>query len=217
MHCFLFFGFPGESEEDARETYDFILDNEAIIGSFGCGTFSLEHNAPIFRHLEDFPVQLKPSSASSVNVYYSYTTSNGITADRAEELASRLNEDAGKIPKYFASGWIPREHLLSLLAFMSPEELVAAGNSLRVAGGVPRTASAREVFCCVSLGEGDGGIIAINRVNQRVLRLEGASAAVMQLMYDENLPLAILRRQGPDFYSRLIGAPLELALPGRTP
>lgn len=208
MHCFLFFGFPGETEEDAKETYDFVLDNEAIIGSFGCATFSLEHNAPIFRHLEDFPVQLKPSLASSVNVYYSYTTSNGISADRAEELASRLNEDAGKTPKYFASGWIPREHLLSLLAFMSPEELVAAGNSLRVAGGIPSTASARDVFSCVSLGEGDGIVIAINRANQRVLRLVGASAAVMQLMYDENLPLAILRQQGPDFYSRLIGAPL---------
>jgi hypothetical protein len=42
--------------------------------------------------------------------------SDGISAERAEELAAQLNEDARKRPKYFASAWIPREHLLSLLA-----------------------------------------------------------------------------------------------------
>src|SRR5438034_7976019 len=41
MHCFLFFGFPGETESEARETYDFVLDHADIIGSFGAGTFSL--------------------------------------------------------------------------------------------------------------------------------------------------------------------------------
>src|SRR4030095_4703492 len=137
MHCFLFFGFPGETEEDAKESYDFILENDDIIGSFGCGTFALEHNAPISRHLEDFVVmQLKPPPEASVNVYYHYTVSKGISPERADELAARLNEDALKKPKYFASDWIPREHLLSLLISMSPEQLVAAGNELRFAGGV---------------------------------------------------------------------------------
>src|SRR5271165_2129676 len=208
MHCFLFFGFPGESEDDARETYDFILEHENIIGSFGCCTFSLEHNAPIFRHLEDFGVQLQPSSAPSVNVYYRYRVSDGISAERAEEWAARLNEDARKGSKYFASAWIPREHLLSLLTYMLPEQLVAAGNSLRLAGGVPSTASTREVFSSVKVGGQDRAIVAINRSNQRVLRIEGGSVALFRLMYDENLPLAILRQQGPDFYDRLVGAPI---------
>jgi radical SAM superfamily enzyme YgiQ (UPF0313 family) len=54
MHCFLFFGFPGENESDAKETYEFITEYSDIIGSFGCGSFSLEHNAPIFRTSRTF-------------------------------------------------------------------------------------------------------------------------------------------------------------------
>jgi anaerobic magnesium-protoporphyrin IX monomethyl ester cyclase len=210
MHCFLFFGFPGESEDDARETYDFILENEEIIGSFGCCTFALEHNAPISRHLEDFPVQLNQSSASSVNVYYSYRVSDGISPERAEEWAARLNEDARRSPKYFASKWIPREHLLSLLSSMSPEQLVAAGNSLHMADRVPSTALTREIFSSVKIGEPDRATIAINRANRRALRIEGGSEALFSLMYDENLPLAILRHQGPEFYERLMGTPIKL-------
>jgi anaerobic magnesium-protoporphyrin IX monomethyl ester cyclase len=212
MHCFLFFGFPGESEDDAKETYDFILENENIIGSFGCGTFSLEHNAPIFRHLKSFPVELEPSSKSSVNVYYKYKVLEGISAERAEELATLLNREARKRPKYFSAAWIPREHLLSLLAPMSPEQLLSAGNSLRSSGAVPGTASTREIFSLVP-GERDGGIIAVNRSNQRVFRIEGASATLLKVMLDEDLPLAILHQQGPEFYQRLVGPPIELDPP----
>lgn len=203
MHCFLFFGFPGETEEDASETYDFVLENEDIIGSFGCGTFSLEHNAPIFRHLEDFPVQLKPFSETSVNVYYTYQTRNGISVERAEYWANRLNEDARKKPKYFAAAWIPREHLLSLLQSMSPEELVSAGNLLCLAGGISSTASTKEVFSRV---EQDEAIVAINRSSQRVLRIEGASAVLFRLIYDEDLPLNVLQQQGQPFYEMLVSA-----------
>ena len=210
MHCFLFFGFPGETEADAKETYDFIMENEDIIGSFGCGTFSLEHNAPIFRHLEDFVVQLKPSAESSVNVYYQYQVSGGISPERADELAAQLNEDARKKPKYFASAWIPREHLLSLLTAMAPAELVAAGKSLRLNGGIPATALTRHVFSLIDSGEQWGEIVAINRSNQRVLRVGGASAELIRLLHEENAPLAILQELGPGVYEHLVGPPIKL-------
>jgi radical SAM superfamily enzyme YgiQ (UPF0313 family) len=210
MHCFLFFGFPGETEADAKETYDFILENEDIIGSFGCGGFSLEHNAPIFRHLEDFMVQLKPSLESSVNVYYRYNVSEGISPERAEELADQLNEAARKKPKYFASAWIPREHLLSLLTSMSPEQLVACGNALRLSGGVPGAALTRQVFSFVDSGEHEKELIVINRSTQRVQRVGGASAQLFKLLYEANAPLAVLREHGPEFYDRFVGAPINL-------
>ena len=211
MHCFLFFGFPGETEEEAKESYDFILENDDIIGSFGCGTFALEHNAPISRHLEDFVVlQLKPPAEASMNVYYHYTVSEGISPKRADELAARLYEDAQKKPKYFASDWIPREHLLSLLASMSPEELVAAGNALRCAGGVPNDALTRQVFCYSDNEPEDGAMVLINRSNQRVLRVAGASAVVFRLMCDQNLPLGVLREQDPEFLARFTDPPVRL-------
>ena len=58
MHCFVFFGFPGETATDAAETMRFVSDNADIISSFGCGTFSLEHNAPMWKHPDRFPIQI---------------------------------------------------------------------------------------------------------------------------------------------------------------
>jgi hypothetical protein len=205
MHCFLFFGFPGETDEDAQETFDFILSHEDIIGSFGCGAFSLEHAAPIFRHLDDFPVQLEPATATSLNVYYDYKVATGITPERAEEWGERLNDEAAKRPKYLAAAWVPREHLLSLLAETTPERLIAAGKALHKGDGVLESASTREIFSSRDVG-GDA-LVAINRSNQRVFRIEGASAELFRLMVEGDIPLAAIRAQGPEFYNRLIRAP----------
>jgi len=211
MHCFLFFGFPGESEADAEETYNFVLENDKIIGSFGCGTFSLEHNAPIFHHLQDFPVALEPITRMSVNVYYDYRVSNGISGERASEWAARLNGDARKSERYFAASWVPREHLLSLLASIVPERLTEIGNELRRSGGIPNGTTTREAFSLTATSEGRRTLVAVNRVNRRVLRLEGASAEIMRILYDEDTPLDCLRQQSQTFYERLTAPPLELA------
>jgi hypothetical protein len=85
---------------------------------------------------------------------------------------------------------------------MTPEQLVAAGITLRLTGGVPGTAKTREVFSSVETQ--NAAIVAINRATQRVIRIEGASAELFRMMRDENLPLAELRLQGPEFYERLI-------------
>ena len=127
MHCFLFFGFPGETEVDAQETYDFVISRSSVIGSIGCGTFSLEHNAPIFKHFADFGVSLAESSRNSIDVYYAYETAAGITPERASEWADLLNGEALTVPQYRAASWVVREHLLCLLARMSPR-----GSSSRV-------------------------------------------------------------------------------------
>jgi hypothetical protein len=210
MHCFLFFGFPGENEADAQETYDFVLENDAIIGSFGCGTFSLEHNAPIFHHLQDFRVDLEQVSRASVNVYYDYRVSDGISAERASEWADRLREEARKRPRYFAAGWVPREHLLSLLASMTPARLMDTGEMLRESGGIPDGATTREVFSLAASSDCEA-LVAVNRVNRRVLRLEGVSAEILRLLYNEDTPLDLLREQSRPFYERLTAPPLELA------
>ena len=207
MHCFLFFGFPGETDEDAQETFDFILANEDIIGSFGCGVFSLEHNAPMFRHLQDFPVELEPTPATSVNVYYDYRASSGLSFEAASAWSDRLYEVARQSPKYFAASWVPREHLLSLLADMTPERLIAAGQALHDTAGVPLSASTREVFSSRALDGDDHRLIAINRSNQRVFQISGASAELFRLIWDADMPLAALRQQGPEFYERLMGTP----------
>jgi hypothetical protein len=147
----------------------------------------------------------------SVNVYYDYRVSNGISAERASEWAARLNKEARKSERYFAASWVPREHLLSLLASMALERLTDTGNELRRSGGIPNGATTREVFSLNTPSEGLRSVVAVNRVNRRVLRLEGASAEVLRLLYDEDMPLGLLREQSQPFYERLTAPPLELA------
>ena len=48
-HTFNFFGFPTETQDEAMETADFLIEHADIIHSEGTGTFSFEHNAPIAR------------------------------------------------------------------------------------------------------------------------------------------------------------------------
>jgi radical SAM superfamily enzyme YgiQ (UPF0313 family) len=209
MHCFLFFGFPGELEEDAQETFQFIIDNSSVIGSFGCGEFSLEHNAPIFRHLAHFPIKVDLTS-SDLNVYYKYTVSEGITARRASEWTAKLNAEALKIPKYFASSWIPREHLLSLLSQMPSEKLVDLGQELLLLDGIPPNSSAREVFSLDQSNIRKFGLVVVNRANRRVFKVEGAASVLLQVFHANDLPLSLIRDEGKTFYQRIVGTPKDL-------
>ncbi len=192
MHCFLFFGFPGETDQDAQETYDFVMSNADVIGSFGCGTFSLEHNAPIFKHLDSFGVRLKPSGRNDVDVYYTYDVANGIDGPRAEEWSSRLNDASLQIERYHAVDWVPREHLLCLLSAMPPAELVELGLALRSFGGLPRRATLREVATVSPDPSGGDAWIVVKRLSRGVLTVTGASGALIKLLYDQPVDLATI-------------------------
>ncbi|KYG11473.1 hypothetical protein BE21_00800 [Sorangium cellulosum] len=203
MHCFLFFGFPGETEEDAQETYDFIMSNADIIGSFGCGVFSLEHNAPIFKHLDEFGVRLRPSGRNDVDVYYAYDVANGIDCPRAEEWSNRLNEASLQIDRYHAVDWVPREHLLCLLSAMPPADLVELGLSLRGCGGLPRGATLRDVVTVSPDPNRRDAWIVVKRLSRGVLTVAGASGALIKLLYDQPVDLMTIASLAGSVVDRL--------------
>src|SRR5207237_8500802 len=45
-HTFFFFGFPGETSEDAQATANFVWEHGDLINSAAMGTFLLERHAP---------------------------------------------------------------------------------------------------------------------------------------------------------------------------
>ncbi|HLH72940.1 MAG TPA: radical SAM protein, partial [Chloroflexota bacterium] len=49
-HTFFFFGFPGETLDDAQETVNFVFENGELINSASMGTFLLERYAPAFTY-----------------------------------------------------------------------------------------------------------------------------------------------------------------------
>jgi hypothetical protein len=193
MHCFLFFGFPGETEEDARETYDFVMENSAIISSFGSATFALEHNAPIFHHLASFQVRLRPAALDDVDVYYEYEVDGGVNAERATEWMNRINDAGLDIPKYNAAGWVPRELQLCLLSSMTPSKLLELGLALRAHGGLPQRASVPDIVSTEPHPYDAGSRFVINRVNGRVLSLRGKAGQAFDLSFDHSLNVGELR------------------------
>ncbi|MCF1505814.1 radical SAM protein [Afifella sp. H1R] len=116
-HTFNFFGFPTETEAEAMETAHFLIDNSAIIHSEGTGTFSFEHNAPIAKSPEAFGVSRVVEKTDSIlELYYDYEVESGLTQADATRMLERFSEMKRQTGAYRYGGWIPREHLLLLLA-----------------------------------------------------------------------------------------------------
>ena len=202
MHCFLFFGFPGETEVDAQRTFDFILDNPDIVSSFGAGTFSLEHNAPISRHIEDFGISLTPRVNNDLNVYYDYEVSEGIKPERACQWAQRLNEAALDVPSYGSAGWVPRELLLCMLSVMTPEQLVAHGAALREIGWLPDVPVSYIVSRARYATDHEVQFM-VNRINGRVHKIQGKAAALLDLCLDNDLTPDHIRQAAPLIFDQI--------------
>jgi anaerobic magnesium-protoporphyrin IX monomethyl ester cyclase len=183
-HCFLFFGFPGEAEDDARRTFDFIMGNFDIIGSFGCSIFALEHNAPIQKHLDDFGVKVSPRG-NDVSVYYDYTVQEGITPTRAEEWCVSLRRESRRKRKYRMTQWIPREFLLCLISHFDRQQLIEECGKLEAMRGIPPLAMSD----MVSLAGGHAGETAtiINRMNGKVARVTGRLLQGLSYCLDNNV------------------------------
>lgn len=181
MHCFVFFGFPGETEAEAQKTYDFILSNSNIIGTFGCGTFALEHGAPIMRHLRDFGVETTThQKTSTIDVYYGYKPSSGIDARSASHWAKKLNQEGAKIAKYHASDWLPREHLLPILSTNSTSDFIQKGSLVRKCNGMPISLKFGDVV--KTRRTDDGRVVAVNRLNMCASVFSGKSAQALEII-----------------------------------
>lgn len=189
MHCFLFFGFPGETAAEARETIDFIIDHAEDIGSFGAGTFSLEHNAPIMKDLARFGLKLVEAPADEIDVYYEYDVERGNSREQADQHLAELNRRAFKVPKYSSTNWIPREHLLILLAVFDAGELAAHCADLSATGDIqiyPRFSDELSWRSHDNGGERD--LRVINRINRSVVSLTGPSAELVRFFAENDAP-----------------------------
>jgi anaerobic magnesium-protoporphyrin IX monomethyl ester cyclase len=197
MHCFLFFGFPGETETDAQETFEFILSNADRIGCFGCGTYVLEHNSPLYSHLRDFGVKILPGKSSSLDVFHEYEVSSGLTPDNALAWMKRLAEASNEIPKYYAVCWIPREQYICMLSKISPQQLILHGLAIRKFGGLPKKSTLSQFMSIVPDRSNPDSVICINRLNGRVAKVSGSTAKLIQLFHGKCYDLSKIMKLYP--------------------
>jgi anaerobic magnesium-protoporphyrin IX monomethyl ester cyclase len=87
-HAFIFFGFPGETEQDARETIEFFQANGDVIHSLSSSTFLLERYARAFENPEAYDISriIPPSPQQDLAYYFDHEVASGISSQRADEI-----------------------------------------------------------------------------------------------------------------------------------
>lgn len=105
-HTFFFFGFPGETIEDAQETVNFLYRNGSRVNSAAMGTFLLERYAPAYSYPKAFGIKrVIHDPTADLGFYFDYEPETGMDAQTAELVATRLEEALPKkqFPQFYVS------------------------------------------------------------------------------------------------------------------
>ncbi len=92
-HLFFFFGFPGETLDNAQETVNFLYEHRPYIHSAAFGTFLLERYAPAHRSPEAHGIKrVIEDPDRDLAIYFDYEVAAGMNEEMAELVASRFLE-----------------------------------------------------------------------------------------------------------------------------
>ncbi len=90
-HVFFFFGFPGETIEDAQETVNLLYQHKPYIHSAAFGTFCLERYAPAHRFPERYGIKhIVQAPDKDLAIYFDYEVEAGMNEQLAELVSSRF-------------------------------------------------------------------------------------------------------------------------------
>jgi anaerobic magnesium-protoporphyrin IX monomethyl ester cyclase len=176
-HTFNFFGFPTETEAEADETIDFLLQHADIIHSEGTGTFAFEHNAPIARAPERFGVTQVYEAGGELGLYYDYDVASGLDTKGADRALAKFRALRDRAGLYKSGGWIPREYLLLLLGRHGRDRLIALAGP---AEARMRLSSPRDALCTLAVRTAAGERFFI--VNKKAGTVGQANDDAMRLL-----------------------------------
>ncbi len=97
-HCMGFFGFPGETKEEAWQSVQFLEANKDYVHSLGFGTFDLGRHNPVAKHPEKWGVTAYKNPEWDLALDYYYTVKNGMSIEEAERLFEQFERNHN-------SGW----------------------------------------------------------------------------------------------------------------
>lgn len=90
-HTFFFFGFPGETLEDAQETVNFLYAHKLYINSAAMGTFLMERYSPAHRYPQSFGVKrIIEHPDRDLAIYFDYEVERGMDERMAELVHDRF-------------------------------------------------------------------------------------------------------------------------------
>ena len=135
-HVMGFFGFPGETRNEALDSIRFLEDHRDLVHSIGFGTFDLSRHTPVAKHPEQFGVTAYKNPEWDLALDYYYTVKEGLSVEEAERLFEEFERShyAGWDLRIFIREYIFLyvarfgTNKLPVLQFRPPE--VGAGSSI---------------------------------------------------------------------------------------
>ena len=89
-HTFFFFGFPGETMEEAQATVNFVYAHQDAIHSASPGAFLLERYSPVACAPKKYGVTIHEDPNRDLAIYFDYSVASGLDEPMADTLATRL-------------------------------------------------------------------------------------------------------------------------------
>lgn len=90
-HTFFFFGFPGETLQDAQETVNFLYKHKEFINSAAMGTFLMERYSPAHQFPQAYKVKrIIDEPHKDLAIYFDYEVTEGMDAKTADLVMERF-------------------------------------------------------------------------------------------------------------------------------
>jgi radical SAM superfamily enzyme YgiQ (UPF0313 family) len=121
-HVMGFFGFPGETYEDAKFSTQFLEDNREHVHSIGFGTFDLSKHTPVAKNPEKFGITFYQNPEWDLAMDYYFTVKEGLSIEDAERVFEEFEQNhyAGWDLKIFV-----REYVFLYVSYFGSNKLPA--------------------------------------------------------------------------------------------
>ncbi len=107
-HVMGFFGFPGETYDDAKSSMKFLENNKEHVHSIGFGTFDLTKYSPVMKNAERFGVTYYKNPEWDLALDYYFTVKEGLGIEDAERVLEEFEH-------YHYKGWDLRIYIREYL------------------------------------------------------------------------------------------------------
>jgi radical SAM superfamily enzyme YgiQ (UPF0313 family) len=119
-HVMGFFGFPGETYEDAKFSTQFLEDNREHVHSIGFGTFDLSKHTPVAKNPEKFGITFYQNPEWDLAMDFYFTVKDGLSVEDAERVFEEFEQNhyAGWDLKIFV-----REYVFLYVSYFGSNKL----------------------------------------------------------------------------------------------
>jgi hypothetical protein len=92
-HVMGFFGFPGETRNEAYDSIRFLEDNHDLVHSVGFGTFDLSRHTPVAKYPDKFGVTPYINPEWDLALDYYFTVREGLSVEEAERVFEEFEQN----------------------------------------------------------------------------------------------------------------------------